>query len=135
MGQAACMSRRRSIEIEGLRHQSAIPVASRIGPMIMSSPVLGFDPGTRDLPEPVAAQVANIFGHVEAMLRAEAADWGDVLRMTFVVRDHDTRDVIEELWLERMPDPGSRAARQVQLDETARIPVTAEFTAYVERPD
>ena len=45
------MSARKSIHIDGLSHLTAIPVATRIGPLLISSVIAPFDPGTRQVPE------------------------------------------------------------------------------------
>ena len=49
------MSARKSIAIESLSHLTAIPVATKIGPLLVSSVVAPFDPGTRVVPDTVKA--------------------------------------------------------------------------------
>ena len=66
------VTKRRSIEIEGLSHLASIPVATRIGPLLVSSVIGSFNPGTRDIPETTADQVANIYTHTFLY----AATWG-----------------------------------------------------------
>src|SRR5882672_4381492 len=59
----ADMSARKSVHIDGLSHLTGIPVATRIGPLLMSSVIAPFNPGTRQVPEGYAAQYANVFRH------------------------------------------------------------------------
>ncbi len=70
------MAQRRSIEIDGLSHLAAIPVATRIGPLLVSSVIVSFDPGTRKVPAETAAQVANIYTHVGKILAEAGRDVG-----------------------------------------------------------
>ena len=63
---------RRSIDIEGFHHTNPIPAASRVGPLLVSSVVAARDPGSDRVPDDPRAQIANLFGHVDAMLRRAA---------------------------------------------------------------
>ncbi len=122
------MSSRRSIEIEGLTHLTAIPVASRIGPLLVSSVVAPFNPGTRDVPEAIEAQYANIFRHVGLMLEEAGANWSHVAKMEFWTPTVD-KGVLDPFWLEKFPDPKSRPARHTHVGQgqSAR----ASFIAYI----
>jgi enamine deaminase RidA (YjgF/YER057c/UK114 family) len=124
------MSDRRSISIPGLSHLTAIPVATRVGPLLVSSVIAPFDPGTRHVPETIEAQVANIFSHVDAMLRAAGATWDDVAKMSFWVAEPAHRDAIEAPWVERFPDAASRPSRHTHVTRGAQM-ATADFLAYV----
>lgn len=123
------MATRRSIEIEGLRHQTAIPVATRIGPLLVSSIIGSFDPGTRSVPDDPAAQVTNIFRYVQLILDEAGASWEHVAKMEFWAPDADTRAVIDVPWVEHFPDEASRPSRHTHV-EPGR-PLRATFMAYV----
>lgn len=127
---------RRSIEIDTLAHQNPIPAASLTGPLLASSIVAPFDPGTRDCPDTIEGQIANLFTHVGEILRAADATWDDITSMTFFVNDTaDPRQALNGPWTERFPDPASRPARHTQRSAPdggpARIRCT--FLAYLER--
>lgn len=125
--------RRRSIDVEGYTHAAAIPTASRIGPLLASSVIVGFDPGTRSMPDDGAAQARNVFHHIAAILHAADATWDDVAKVTFFVADPELRTVIEPLWIEQFPDPASRPARHIAtVSLHRRMVVQAEFLAYVQ---
>jgi 2-iminobutanoate/2-iminopropanoate deaminase len=124
------MSDRRSIDIEGLSHRTAIPVATRIGPLVVSSVIASFDPGTRRVPETLEAQLANIFLHVGAMLAAAGAEWRHVAKMEFWVPDPASgRAALEAPWVEKFPDAGSRPARHTHVGEGPGA--SASFIAWV----
>ena len=124
------MSVRRSIHISGLSHLTAIPVATRIGPLVVSSVIAPFDPGTRLVPDTIEAQIANIFTHVAAMLDAAGATWDDVAKMSFWLSEPEHRNALEAPWLERFPDETSRPSRHTHITKGAPT-ATADFIAYV----
>ena len=123
------MAKRQSISIDGLSHRTAIPVASRIGPLLVSSVIAPFNPGTRDVPETIEEQYANIFRHVGLMLEAAGADWSDIAKMEFWTPTAD-RGALDPLWVEKFPDEDSRPARHTHVGtgDSAR----ATFIAFIE---
>lgn len=123
------MSDRRSIEIEGLSHLTAIPVATRIGQLVASSVIAPFNPGTRDVPEGAEAQLANIFTHIKAMLDAAGASWDDVAKLDFWAPNAEMRSAIDGPYLEVFPDEASRPARHTHKGDSPIV--TASFLAYV----
>lgn len=123
------MSDRRSIPIDGLSHQTAIPVASRIGPLLVSSVISPFNPGSRDVPPDAVTQATNIFRHVDLILKAGGGGWSDVAKMEFWVVNVEGRDAIEGLWVERFPDATSRPARHTHVGGVTQM--SASFLAYI----
>lgn len=120
--------KRRSIAIDGLTHLTAIPVASRIGPLLVSSVIAPFNPGTRDVPDSIEAQYANIFRHVGLMLEEAGADWRHIAKMEFWTPTND-KGALDPFWLDKFPDEASRPARHTHIGhgDSAR----ASFIAYV----
>lgn len=103
---------RRSIQVEGFDHGGQpIPAASRIGGLIMSGGIYGLDPATGALPDDIAEQTGLMFRQAGRILEAGGAGFGDVIRMTFYVKDKAARDHINAHWIELFPDPASRPAR------------------------
>jgi enamine deaminase RidA (YjgF/YER057c/UK114 family) len=123
------VAQRRSIHIEGLSHLSAIPVATRVGPLVVSSVIGPYDAGTRNVPEATEDQLANIFAHAKAMLDEAGATWDDVAKMEFWAPSAEVRAAIDTFWLECFPDESSRPARHTHTGD--RPVVTASFLAYV----
>ena len=127
------MSDRRSIEIEGLSHRTAIPVATRIGPLVVSSVIAPFDPGTREVPDKIEAQLRNIFRHTGLMLRQAGAGWQDVAKMEFWVPTAEDRAAIDGPWRQVFPDAASRPSRHTHVGQGPIV--RASFLAYVaDRP-
>lgn len=125
------MAERRSIAVEGLAHATPIPVATRIGPLLVSSVVIAFDPGTRDVPDTIEAQIANLFTHVEAILVAAGTSWGDVAKMSFWLAEPAHRAALDGPWRERFPDPDSRPSRHTHIDPQATV-ASCDVLAYLE---
>jgi enamine deaminase RidA (YjgF/YER057c/UK114 family) len=122
------MSARKSIKIDSLSHLTAIPVATRIGPLLVSSVIAPFNPGTRLVPDTIAGQYANIFHHVGLMLHEAGADWSHVAKMEFWTPQVE-REALDPFWIEKFPDEASRPARHTHVGEGKAV--TAAFIAYV----
>lgn len=100
--------------------------------MLETSIIGPFDPGSRNIPEDVAAQLDNIFRHVEAILTAAGGTWTDVTKMNFFVGDLSLRAAINRPWLDRFPDAEHRPARHTQVaDMAGPAKVTCVFSAYI----
>jgi enamine deaminase RidA (YjgF/YER057c/UK114 family) len=105
--------RRISITLPGFEHANPIPVASRIGSHLASGVITGRDSVTREMPETIDAQCANIFGHVRALMAAAGGTTDDILKMTFHLRNYRDRAALNREWTAMFPDPEHMPARQV----------------------
>jgi len=123
------MPDRRSIEIEGLSHLTAIPVATRIGPLVTSSVIVAFNPGTREVPEGAKAQLDNLFRHMKLILDEAGASWDDVAKVEFWAPTAEMRSEIDGHYVEVFPDEASRPSRHTHV--SGGTVMTASFIAYV----
>jgi 2-iminobutanoate/2-iminopropanoate deaminase len=106
------MSTRRSIEIEGLHHGGQpIPLASRIGNVLISGGIMGMNPETGTIPEQVEEQCTLLFANVDRVMAAAGGSPQDIIKMTFFVRDRSARDAINKEWVAMFPNAPSRPAR------------------------
>jgi len=124
------MAKRQSIEIPGLSHLTAIPVATKIGPLLVSSVIAPFKPGSREHAADAAGQLEQIFEHVGKMLEAAGATWDDVAKMNFWLADAADRPALEPVWLKHFPDDHSRASRHTHISKGAPF-ATGDFLAYI----
>lgn len=123
---------RRSIEIPGLGHGAQpIPAACRVGPLLVSGGISGKDPATGTIPEDPAAEVAQAFANLKALLDAAGATPDDVAKVTVFVNDRDIRSHVNPPWLELFPDPESRPARHTLETRLAGMRIQLECLAYV----
>src|SRR5438105_735039 len=112
------MTARRSIHIEGFSHQNPIPVASRVGNVLMSSVIPGRDPSTGKLPSSLEEQVTHMFGYVRAIVEAAGGTPANIIKITIWLKDPSQRAVLNDEWVKMFPDPDSRPARHT-------LPLTA----------
>jgi len=120
---------RHSFDVESMSHSNPIPAVSRVGPLVVSSVIVGRDPGASTVPESIEAQLANLFHHVGEMLHAAGADWQHVVRMNFYLPSLELREELNEPWVEHFPDPASRPARHTQVGGST---AQCDFIAYVD---
>jgi enamine deaminase RidA (YjgF/YER057c/UK114 family) len=125
------MAKRQSIDGARARHENPIPNASRIGNIVMSSVIGGSNPGTRDLPDALEQQVANVFAHIRHDVEAAGGSVDDILKITFWVRDPASqRAALNAEWVKMFPDASSRPARHtLTLPADSRAKVQADFIA------
>jgi 2-iminobutanoate/2-iminopropanoate deaminase len=125
------MGKRQSVNGARARHENPIPNASRIGNIVMSSVIGGANPGTRELPASLEAQVANVFGYIRHDVEAAGGSVDDIIKMTFWLKDPvKQRAALNEEWVRMFPDPASRPARHTQhLPAESRAAVQADFIA------
>lgn len=125
---------RSSIVIDGFNHEpQPIPAASRVGNLVMSGGIYGLDPDTKLLPDDVGEQTRLMFWQAGRILSAAGADFDDVARMTFYVKDKAARDQINANWIKYFPDPASRPARHTLSYDglPANMLVQCDFVAMV----
>ena len=125
------MAQRQSVNFPGFSHQNPIPNASRVGNIVMSSVIGGSNPGTRDLPPTLEAQVANVFNYIRSAVETAGGTTEHIVKINFFVRDPSTqREALNAEWLKMFPDPNSRPARHTQaLPADSRALVQADFVA------
>jgi enamine deaminase RidA (YjgF/YER057c/UK114 family) len=121
---------RQSWESASMPHANPIPAVTRIGPLVMSSIIVGRNPGSSDVPDDIRAQLDNLFTHVGDMLASAGADWRHVAKMTFYLPSLDLRAELNDPWVAHFPDADSRPARHTQLSSGRAA--QCDFVAYVD---
>lgn len=121
-----------SIYLEGLGHGGApIPLASKVGNLLVTSGVGGRSRKTGDLPEDVAGQLQGCFDNLIAILEEGGMTLGNVAKLSFVVGREEDRDAINEIWESHFPDRMHRPARHVQVGQLrGKLLVQIEAMAY-----
>ena len=125
------MAKRQSVNFPGFSHQNPIPNACRIGNIVMSSVIGPSNPGTREVPPTLEAQVVNLFTHLRNAIAAAGGTPEDIIKMDFWAKDPSAgREALNVEWLKMFPDPASRPARHTQqLPADSRAMVQCAFTA------
>jgi 2-iminobutanoate/2-iminopropanoate deaminase len=125
------MPLRQSFEIQPVGHRAPIPMAARIGNMIMTSGIPGADPATGEMPASLEEQAKNCFRNLENVLAKAGASKDDVLRITVFIKSNENRQIVNPPWLEMFPDEHTRPARHQQVVETLNFDIQIEATALI----
>jgi 2-iminobutanoate/2-iminopropanoate deaminase len=125
------MPLRQSFEIQPVGHRAPIPMAARIGNMIMTSGIPGADPATGEMPASLEVQAKNCFRNLENVLAKAGASKDDVLRITVFIKSNENRQIVNPPWLEMFPDEHTRPARHQQVVETLNFDIQIEATALI----
>ena len=109
--------KRRSIEIEGFKHDNPIPTASRIGPFVVSGGISGKDPKTGRIPDSIEEQCALVFAHIRRIIEAASGTTDDILKVTVWLKEGAHRKNVNQEWLLMFPDAESRPARHTFVNQ------------------
>jgi 2-iminobutanoate/2-iminopropanoate deaminase len=124
---------RRSVDIDSFRHRNPIPAACRKGPFLISGGIHGYDPATGELADGCEAQIALVFDHVRALVKAGGGSTEDIIKMTFWLTDRDNRALVNPHWLQMFPDPASRPVRHTMRGNLdGQMKVQCDFLAVVD---
>ena len=109
------MSKRRSFEVPGLRHENPIPMGCIIGNLMMSSGIFGMEPETRKFPDNIEGQCKLMFENVRRVMAAAGGSPDDIIKIVLWARDRSFKDAVNKEWLAMFPDEHSRPARHTML--------------------
>ena len=107
--------RKRSIEIEGIRHNAPNPMAAAIGPLLCTSAIFGADPTTGKEPPEPASQVAFAFGNLKRVLSKAGFSPEDIVHLGVLLSADEYREIVNEQWTRMFPVPEDRPARHTTL--------------------
>ena len=124
----------RSIYIDGLGHGATpIPLACRVGDMLVTSGIGGRDRHTGTMPATAADQLAGCFSNLLAVLEAGEMSLANVVKLSFTLREEGDREAVNAQWLAHFPDPSQRPARHVQVGGLrGAVLVQIEATAHAD---
>jgi 2-iminobutanoate/2-iminopropanoate deaminase len=109
------MNTRKSIEIEGLRHENPIPAACVIGNIVMTSLIFGMELHTRKFPDDIQGQCRLMFENVHRAVQAAGGTPENIIKMVVWIKDNSLKTALNKEWLTMFPDEHSRPARQTML--------------------
>ena len=101
-----------AINVPGLDHPGGVPAACRVGPVVATSVIMGFDPGGKEMPADTDGQARNAFINLKRILTAAGLDLGDVVKVTIYVHDEEDRPIVMKHWAATFPNPASTPARR-----------------------
>ena len=135
---APALAPRQSVEVAGFKHANPIPVASRVGGLLMSGVVTGRDPQSGAMPADISAQAANLFQHVRNIVESAGGTTASILKLTVWLKDPGDREALNREWVAMFPDAESRPARHTLPltgggDTLIQCDVTAVLNPYSNR--
>lgn len=125
------MAKRQSIHIAGMSHTVPIPNAARVGNLLMTGTISGRNPETGEVPDDPTAAITELFANAKRILDAAGGTFGDVVKMTFYVKDRAIRSALDPVWISVFPDEHDRPARHVIGDPDGPN-LQAELTAFID---
>jgi len=125
------MPKRESLHIAGLApHKNPIPHCVKIGGLLFSGAIVGFDPNTHELPEDLDAQVSNAFANMRTLVEGAGGSTDDIAKITVHLADAGDRSALNREWLAMFPDEGNRPVRHaVQAPLAGKTRIQLEITA------
>lgn len=123
---------RRSVDVPGLEHANPIPNASVVGNLLVTGGVSGTDPASGQVPDDPAAEVAQAFANLRAILDAAGTTLDAVAKVTVFVQDRAFRKHVNPVWTELFPDPASRPARHTLETSLSGVRIQLECLAVLD---
>ncbi|MBI2997554.1 MAG: RidA family protein [Deltaproteobacteria bacterium] len=124
------MDKRVSIEIPGVSHQAPIPMGAKIGNLVFSSAISGYDPKAKSLPADSDQQAEMLFRNVRTFMEKAGGTAQDIIKMTVFLREERYRDSINKEWLKMFPDKEDRPARHaIKADLRGEVLFQVEIVA------
>ena len=105
--------RRENYEIPGVSHHDPIPMACRLGNLVMSSGMGGDDPRTGKVPEEFEARTEGAFANMQRMAEICGGTVTNIAHVTVLVSDYAVMPTLEKNWQQMFPDPANQPARHV----------------------
>lgn len=102
--------RRRSLEIEGVRHKDPLPMGAVLGRHVFSSVVVPDVPGGG--PATGVAAIEQTYANARALLAAAGGSLDDVCNVWTYLGMWDLHPEMVDIWVDNFPDEASRPSRK-----------------------
>ena len=94
------------------RHRNPIPAAAVHRGLLITSAIIGKEPGTDIYPQSKEKQVELVFAYLAEILQEAGATVQDVVKIDLYLADKADRVLVNPHWLRLYPDNDKRPARQ-----------------------
>ena len=102
---------RENLEVPGIGHHDPIPLATKIGGILISSGVAGHSQDTYQLGANLEEQTRLMFHNVRTLMEVAGGTLDDIGHITILLKDYADRAVLDRHWREAFPDPANQPAR------------------------
>ena len=120
------MNKRRVIQVPGLKHKNPIPLASRIGSLLVTGSIPGKDPETGQTGTDLESQCRLMFGNVRRIMEAAGGTTDDIIKLSVWLKDIHNKKPLNEEWIAMFPDLESQPARHTFGDKEMLEPYLAQ---------
>lgn len=103
-------SKRQNFEIPGVGHHDPIPMGAKLGNLLFSSGVGGYDPSTGKRGEGLERQAELAFQNMRTLVERAGAATDNIAQVTILLKDLSSEWAVMQNWLEMFPDEGNRPA-------------------------
>ena len=125
------MTKRKSINLKGFGHTNPIPVACRLGNLVMSGSILPRDE-KGVIPETLEEQCALMFRYAKDVMTEAGGTTDDIIKVNVGMKNSSNREILNKHWVAMFPEPEARPARHTEKkDLPPGILITCEITALI----
>jgi 2-iminobutanoate/2-iminopropanoate deaminase len=111
------MPKRRNIHVPGLDHSNPIPLATMIGPFLVSGGIAGRDSSTGKTGADFDTQVVLMFQNIRKVMEAAGGTTDDILKLSVWQNSGKSKKTLNEQWIAMFPDEESRPARHTFVND------------------
>ena len=135
------MSKRRNVDVPGLEHTDPIPLATTMGPFLVSGGIPGRDSATGRTGADFDTQVALMFRNVRRVMEAAGGTTDDIIKLTVWMKSGRDKQTLNAEWVPMFPDETSSPARptfvydDLPLDYKIQCEILAVIAPCSETPD
>ena len=125
--------KRINIKVPGLEHMNPIPLATRVGSLLVTGAIPGKDPETGQTGTDLKNQCALMFANIPRIMEAAGGSIDDIVKLAVWLKGNDKTHLNKE-WLLMFPKHESQPARQTfqNQDLPQDYLVQCEITAVME---
>jgi 2-iminobutanoate/2-iminopropanoate deaminase len=103
-------SKRQNFEIPGVGHHDPIPMGAKLGNLLFSSGVGGYDPTTGKRGEGLERQAELAFQNMRTLVERAGVTTNHIAQVTVLLKDLSSERAVMQNWLEMFPDKDNRPA-------------------------
>ncbi len=102
--------KRTVIKVPGLEHMNPIPLATRMGSLLVTGPIPGKDPATGQTGADLEGQCALMFENIPRIMKAAGGSTDNIFKLSVWLKGDD-KTHLNKQWLRMFPDRESQPAR------------------------
>jgi enamine deaminase RidA (YjgF/YER057c/UK114 family) len=110
---AVLKGRRENFEIPGVGHHDPIPMGAKIGKLLFSSGIGGYDPKSGERAQGLESQVEFAFENARALVEQAGGKLDNIGHVTVLVKNYGAMAAVTKKWKELFPQENNQPAQHV----------------------